>query len=98
MTSRFAAFLILTGVFGCQASPLNTSSVDEPMQPVPEAVPQAMPRPTAPEAIPQAMSRPVATEVVTGPEVESPADHLAEASRCLERDDLKNAARTWQST
>ncbi|HEV8059425.1 MAG TPA: hypothetical protein VGP68_06115 [Gemmataceae bacterium] len=91
MTSRLATLFILTGVLGCQASPLNTSTVDEPMPPVPEAVPQAMPRPPAPEAAPPAMARPAASEFVAVPEVESPADHLAEASRCLERDDLKNA-------
>jgi hypothetical protein len=77
MTPRFAAFLILTAAFGCH-SPLVTPHVDEP-KPLPEPV--------------AVKSLPTADVHVTArvPVAESPADHLAEASRCLERDDLKNA-------
>ena len=98
MTSHFAIFLILTGVLGCQASPLNTSSVDNRCLRFPKpflkpCLDLVRPKPSLP-----AMPRPVAPEVVAMPEAESPADHLAEASRCLERDDLKNAGAHLAST
>lgn len=80
MTPRFAAFLILTAAVGCH-TPIVTPTADEPKPPI-----QATGEKSAPP--------PSETHVVTAtpvPVPESPADHLAEAGRCLEREDLKSA-------
>ena len=75
MTPRFAVFLILTAAIGCH-SPMVTPDADEP---APPAQTLAAKSPPPPE---------IRVTAAT-PVVESPADHLAEAGRCLERDDRR---------
>jgi hypothetical protein len=78
MTPRFATFLILTAIVGCH-SPLTTPNVDEPRTNAPEVAVKA----------PRAAAELPVTAAIPAPE--TPADHLAEAGRSLERDDLNNA-------
>jgi hypothetical protein len=77
MTPRFAVLCVLTAAIGCH-SPIVTPTIDEPKTITP----------------PLAASLPARNEPrVTAalPVVVSPADHLAEAGKCLERDDLNSA-------
>jgi tetratricopeptide (TPR) repeat protein len=133
MTSRLAIVLILTGILGCQSSPLIPPRVEElgpaspkiarvggapgvrgsvatgdlpdlacasgSIRPEPDAqarsgsYPGAMPsvQMVRPEPDAQARSASYPAPLFT-PEMEASFDHLAEASRCIERDDLKSAA------
>ncbi len=79
MSPRLPALLILTGILGCQVSPAPIVNSHE-----------------ARTAVAEVASKPASNPlpVVAAPIVEptsTPADFLAEASRCLERDDLKSA-------
>ena len=107
MTPRFARFLILICIFGCQTSPMAHYQVEEltPVEPkvrstalvaapAPTVVPAAASIATSPITNPPATTAPatnVAFQPVSYSGADSPADHLAEASRCIERDDLQSA-------
>ena len=95
MTPRFTILLILTSVLGCQASPMTTANVDEPKPAVPAVAAEA----PLVKMVATAAPTPARVLAPAEPKEESPADHLAEAGRCLERDDLTTLpASIWQST
>jgi tetratricopeptide (TPR) repeat protein len=79
MSPRLPTLLILTGILGCQVSPAPIANPDETRPAVAEvaAKPVSTVTPPSPAPVAEASS--------------SPADYLTEASRCLERDDLKSA-------
>jgi hypothetical protein len=78
MSPRLPILFILIAILGCQTSPALVTKQGEP-----KADPPA-PEQTRDSATASAVRPPA-------PEPETPADHLAEASRCIERDDLRSA-------
>ncbi len=82
MSRRLPILVILIVILGCHSAPLAVPTPDEPVRTSTQIDVKK-----APPASLQA----IASATPPSPPPETPADHLAEASRCIERDDLRSA-------